>query len=485
MLKKALKLNKKVLLLSLSLFISFMTLANVSAAVTDTQRDTIYKLTSIFENSTTTLKYTYAENIGDGRGLTFGFAGFCSGTYDGTMFLKKYQSLNPNNILVKYIPAFERIDNLPHPDGLCSDTTGLANFPADFSSCGNDPYFIQAQHNLVDELYWNPSQVAASQIGAQYAITAGELYDSFINHGESGAWDIINQTNNAVGKISAGTNEKTWLNKFLSIRYAILAADPTWSEAVDRVKVYQKLLNTDNNVNLTRPLTVTCYGDTFTITGNTQIVSAPTFSPSGGTYTSAQNVTIQSATSGATIRYTIDGSTPNSNSPIYSSPINVATSRTIKAIAYKSGMTDSSVSSATYTISTTSQVATPTFSPTGGTYSSSQNVTISTTTTGATIRYTTDGSTPTATSTLYTGPISVTSTKTIKAIALASGKTNSLVASATYTIVTSGYPAWAPNTSYSVGNIVSYGGTNYQCRQSHTSLVGWEPSNVPALWLAL
>ncbi len=115
MFKKAVKLDKKILLLSLSLFISFITLGNVSAAVTGTQRDTIYKLTSIFENSTTTLQYTYVENIGDGRGLTFGFAGFCSGTYDGTMFLKKYQALNPNNILVKYIPAFERIDSLPHP----------------------------------------------------------------------------------------------------------------------------------------------------------------------------------------------------------------------------------------------------------------------------------------------------------------------------------------------------------------------------------
>lgn len=401
MFKKAVKLDKKILLLSLSLFISFITLGNVSAAVTDTQRDTIYKLTSIFENSTTTLQYTYVENIGDGRGLTFGFAGFCSGTYDGTMFLKKYQALNPNNILVKYIPAFERIDSLPHPGGLCSDTTGLANFPVDFGACGNDPAFIQAQHNLVDELYWNPSQSAVNQIGVQYAITAGELYDSFINHGESGAWDIINQTNNAVGRISNGTDEKTWLNKFLSIRYGILASDPTWSEAVDRVKVYQKLLNTDNNVNLVRPITVTCYGDTFTITGDTQTVSAPAFSPAGGTYSSAQTVTI------------------------------------------------------------------------------------STTTTGATIRYTTDGSAPTTASTLYTGPISVSSTKTIKAIAIAPGKTNSAVASATYTIVTSGYPVWAPNTTYSAGSIVSYGGINYQCRQAHTSLAGWEPSNVPALWLAL
>ncbi len=213
-----------------------------------------------------------------------------------------------------------------------------------------------------------------------------------------------------------------------------------------------------------------------------QTVATPTFSPVGGTFSTAQNVTISCATSGATIRYTTDGSTPTSASPIYSAPINVASTKTIKAIASKSGMTDSAIASATYTISSTSQVATPTFSPAGGTYSSAQNVTISCATAGATIRYTTDGSTPTSTSTVYTGPISVTSTKTVKAIAMASGMTNSAVASATYTISTSGYPAWSPNTYYSAGSIVSYGGINYRCVQAHTSLVGWEPPIVPALW---
>ncbi|WP_163861244.1 fibronectin type III domain-containing protein [Myxococcus eversor] len=43
--------------------------------------------------------------------------------------------------------------------------------------------------------------------------------------------------------------------------------------------------------------------------------------------------------------------------------------------------------------------------------------------------------------------------------------------------------AWAPNTQYTVGDIASYGGKAYDCRQSHYSLVGWEPPNVLALWL--
>jgi hypothetical protein len=44
---------------------------------------------------------------------------------------------------------------------------------------------------------------------------------------------------------------------------------------------------------------------------------------------------------------------------------------------------------------------------------------------------------------------------------------------------------WAPNTSYSVGATVTYGGASYRCLQAHTSLVGWEPPNAPSLWQRL
>ncbi|MEK0314598.1 chitobiase/beta-hexosaminidase C-terminal domain-containing protein [Cohnella sp. 56] len=165
-----------------------------------------------------------------------------------------------------------------------------------------------------------------------------------------------------------------------------------------------------------------------------QIVATPTFSPAAGTYTSAQSVTISTATSGAAIRYTTDGSTPTSSSTLYTGAINVASTQTIKAIALKSGMTDSAVATAAYTIGGQQQVATPTFSPAAGTYTSAQSVTIGTATSGAAIRYTTDGSTPTSSSTLYTGAINVASTQTIKAIALKSGMTDSAVATAAYTI---------------------------------------------------
>jgi kumamolisin len=95
---------------------------------------------------------------------------------------------------------------------------------------------------------------------------------------------------------------------------------------------------------------------------------APTFAPAAGIYPSAQSVSISDSLSGATIFYTTDGSTPDTSSAIYSSPISVSATETINAIAVKSGYTDSQETSASYIISSETQIATPTFSLTPGTY---------------------------------------------------------------------------------------------------------------------
>lgn len=81
-----------------------------------------------------------------------------------------------------------------------------------------------------------------------------------------------------------------------------------------------------------------------------------------------------------------------------------------------------------------SSAATPTFSVPAGNYSTPQTVALSDTTTGATIYYTTDGTTPSTSSTKYTGVITVSSSETLEAIATASGYSTSAVATVTYTI---------------------------------------------------
>ncbi|MBN2088212.1 choice-of-anchor D domain-containing protein [candidate division KSB1 bacterium] len=79
-------------------------------------------------------------------------------------------------------------------------------------------------------------------------------------------------------------------------------------------------------------------------------VATPTFSPSPGTYSNSLNVTISCLTSGATIRYTLNGMDPTEMSPIYTSPIPVVNCTMIKARAYKSTWTPSHIAIGTYTI---------------------------------------------------------------------------------------------------------------------------------------
>ena len=112
------------------------------------------------------------------------------------------------------------------------------------------------------------------------------------------------------------------------------------------------------------------------------------------------------------------------------------------------------------------------FSPGGGNYLTAQTVTIGATTAGASIRYTTDGSTPTATvGTVYTGPVTVSATTTLKAVASASGYLDSSVATAVYTIplpppsITSLSP-----TSGAVGMAVTIAGSNFGATQGSSTV---------------
>ena len=80
-------------------------------------------------------------------------------------------------------------------------------------------------------------------------------------------------------------------------------------------------------------------------------VSAPSFTPPAGSYTSAQSVRILTATADASIRYTLDGSEPSeSHGLLYTTPIAVSNSTIIKAIAYKDNYLNSEVVTAEYTI---------------------------------------------------------------------------------------------------------------------------------------
>jgi hypothetical protein len=163
--------------------------------------------------------------------------------------------------------------------------------------------------------------------------------------------------------------------------------------------------------------------------------AAPYFNLAGGTFHSPQLLTLTDSTPGAAIHYTTNGSSPTASSTLYTGPISISSTETIKAAAIASGYSLSAVSSKSYVYVPFALAAAPAFSLAGGTYNSPQNLTLTDSTPGATIYYTTNGTAPTTSSTVYVGPISIASTETVQAAAIAAGYSLSPVSSKAYTYV--------------------------------------------------
>jgi hypothetical protein len=187
------------------------------------------------------------------------------------------------------------------------------------------------------------------------------------------------------------------------------------------------------------------YGDSsvgsasYNITGS---ASTPVFNQPGGTWQGNQTVQLTAAQGGVICYNTTgspatNGSTGCTTGTLYSTPIAVSANETLYAVAGGTGFTDSPIGSAAYVISPFAVVDGytgvypsngPTFSPVPGTYSSAQSVTLSTTTSGANICYVLSATTPTllpepdslggcAVGTLYSSPITVSSSQSLYAAA--------------------------------------------------------------------
>jgi hypothetical protein len=176
--------------------------------------------------------------------------------------------------------------------------------------------------------------------------------------------------------------------------------------------------------------------------GGTSPAAQPTFSPAAGSYTGVQNVAISTTSTGAVICWstTVTNPVPNGSGgcttgTLYTGTISVSSNETLYAVAGAgtTTYTNSTTGSAAYSFST--PAATPTFSPATENFYPTVSVSITSATSGSTIYYctTTTSCTPTTSSTVYTGPIAVSSTTIINAIATASGYVTSATGTGTYT----------------------------------------------------
>ncbi|MBF0443216.1 MAG: chitobiase/beta-hexosaminidase C-terminal domain-containing protein, partial [Oligoflexales bacterium] len=131
----------------------------------------------------------------------------------------------------------------------------------------------------------------------------------------------------------------------------------------------------------------------------------PQIMPPGGRYAEAQTVTISSEKN-TIIRYTVDGSTPNSHSPVYLAPLSIARSVTISAISIREDGSESAIAQESYVISSgAGKVEKPVFSHNSGKYATKISLNMTSPTPGARIHYTKDGSEPTSASPMYNGTV--------------------------------------------------------------------------------
>ncbi len=162
--------------------------------------------------------------------------------------------------------------------------------------------------------------------------------------------------------------------------------------------------------------------------------STPYFMLAGGTYNSQQILRLKDTTPGAVIHYTFTplGAAPTTASAAYDDGITINRSGIVEAIAVAPGFSQSPISSKAYVYVPEKAAAAPYFSLTGGTYDTPQTLWLSDYTPGAVIYYTTDGTTPGASSTPYTGPITVAATELVEAMAFADGYRPSPVSAKSY-----------------------------------------------------
>ncbi len=177
----------------------------------------------------------------------------------------------------------------------------------------------------------------------------------------------------------------------------------------------------------TGPLTGTIYGNVtttpwLTVTANTNI--------NGGIYNTTQNITLTMSEPG-TIYYTTNGTDPTITSLTYTTPIIISENTTLKYLAVNLAGYNSPIYTQTYTIDKIAPTAKTNIN--GGLYNSTKFVSLSMNKNG-TIYYTINGSTPTTTSTKYTGPITISSTTTLKFLAVDLAGNKSPIYSQTYTI---------------------------------------------------
>lgn len=248
----------------------------------------VMEVTNVYENGDTDFHYGYCENLSDGRGFTAGIIGFCTGTGDAWKMIQYYHTLTGGKD--KFTPMDKALEKLAKDES--QDTGSIKNYCKVFTELGlHDPKFRQAQDHIRKQMYFDPSQKAADQLGLKFTVSRGQLYDTAIEHGAGDGKDdmgsIIKYTNQQFSKDAPGKSGSTlninghkvdefvWLNEFLDQRELDLKHPKDqanqggnyWAQTTYRIKSYKYIMKNNPKYwgktvkildNDGKPMTVKC-----------------------------------------------------------------------------------------------------------------------------------------------------------------------------------------------------------------------------------
>lgn len=202
-------------------------------------------------------------------------------------------------------------------------------------------------------------------------------------------------------------------------------------------------------------------------------VAQPAVDVAAGVYDHELSVVWITATSGATIRYTLDGSEPTLESPVLAGPLAVTTNTTIKAQGFRDGCLPSTIATVTYEL----KVPTPVVTPSTGEYTDVVSVTVASPGPQSVAHYTLDGTGPGEASPAVTGPLSITATGTVlTARAYRQGWTPSEPVLATYTL-RAAPPVLSPTSTSAITSLAVMATTATPSAQIRYTTDGSQPTS--------
>ncbi len=339
--------------------------------------------------------------------------------------------------------------------GYCGNGSPLAGFSVDEQTSANvcqaSPlptntwtHLAATYNGSILTLYRNGVAVASSNIAKTLSPTTGTLQIGASEFGENfkGLIDEVRVHNRALthSEIQAIFQQES--GDIVPISAPVVTAPATGS-------LFSYLLSNSGDKSVFPGASVTNSIGASLASGTSQAISFSVSGlPSGATGSFSSPSCTPTCSSTLTINTT--GSTSSGSSTITVAAAGGGTSKTTTFTLTVSGAT----------VATVATVAPPTISPNGGSFTGPVSVTMQTATSGASIYYTTNGSTPTQSSTLYTGTITLASSATVKAKGFKSGSNPSTEATTSFAVAPVG-TATNGVVRYADGSLAVTSCTNY------------------------